>query len=141
MIKYKKGIGDMEKNVKLFDLETKEKFTKELKKSIFENRVDISYIVKILNKYNVDLVSELEHYDEKKDSIFEKEIFSFERHENVEEKLEIVLNNNINTINIETGDINKIIKILEEFIRACEIGYEENKERKKVLSDFFEDME
>lgn len=131
----------MEENVKLFDLETKEKFTKELKKSIFENRVDISYIVNILNKYDVDLVAELCHYDEGKNFNFEKEIFSFEIDENGDEKLKIVLNNDFDKVNIETGNKHEILEILEDFVNACEEGYDEYKEGKKGLLNFFEDID
>lgn len=128
----------MGENVKLFDLETKEKFTRELKKSIFENKVEIKYIVNTLKKYDIDLTDVLEIYF-KRDfgSNFEKEIFFFGIDENGEEKLKIVLEYDYDEMIIETGNKNEILEILEEFVDACEEGYELHKGGADGLSKFF----
>lgn len=148
-IKYKKKeVSNMVE--KLFEIGTKEEFVKELKKSIFENRIDIEYILNVLSEYGVSLYEKIEEeleayeYFEYEKRATDKNRFTFEKKES--EKLTIIINgqpnsyNEITNIVIETTNKNKILEILGVFVRTCEEVYEEHNKGGKGLSDFFGEM-
>lgn len=155
----------MEEKNKLFELDKKEEFIKQIKKDILEKTLNIKDIINISSDYGIHLIEELEEYCDDEDidytikninsrhnienhneknneeNFLGENIFLYEKNEKGKEILTInLINENNEEFFTKIYNRNTILNILEMFIKICVEVYDKYKMTDYRLNNFFKNI-